>query len=645
MRRSAATTALAAVASFARSPPHVTSSSFSSSSSIRAAVPRHLLLLPKNFTFTCMGGRRDIIFTRGFTSRGSVGVAKAAVPLQSITTTTDNDDDDDDDDDDTKMRFGSGLSKHEDLAQAVVEAVAEVKATLGHDKVPTFVQLLVSGDYANPTMAPAFALECFVPAAAAADSPSSHDDHHHHQQQPPPRYPALFGGVVTGCIGGRGQVLDGPSVSITAGYMPGVTEAIGFHTEDASLPAQVTPRQWGELMRVAGGGGGGGGGGGDEEEEEEEEEEGGGGGFEEEEEEEKKHINSVQQKGKEGLTTLDEKKKRRSQREQQHTVGVVMLSDPEFAEVDDLMRRMHALLPESKLIGGAVKTGGAFFLGPRVIHSGGAAGVILSGRFGMEVHSLHSCRPVGPPMIMTRGKDGHVLDLDHRSAGAVLRKILSDLPNHTRGLPVMLGVGDVMDHAAMIGDDDEENGESEDAVVDGASGGGKAGRTTTRGSLNHLNRGGVVSSSSSSSTISAAAMARMRYMKNSSGVRALRGRLVDEEEEEEDEEEEESKGNEEEGGKARNDGVIVVSSDDVPPMMIPCLRTATRYCERSRRRLRRLRRLRTALKARGTCAEIFRAQTATRGVYSSEDTRWTRVPPCSFTSGTTTGARRKRRNS
>jgi hypothetical protein len=49
------------------------------------------------------------------------------------------------------MRFATGLSKSEDLAQAVVEAVAEVKATLGPDAVPTWIQLMVSGDYANPS--------------------------------------------------------------------------------------------------------------------------------------------------------------------------------------------------------------------------------------------------------------------------------------------------------------------------------------------------------------------------------------------------------------------------------------------------------------------------------------------------------------
>jgi hypothetical protein len=49
--------------------------------------------------------------------------------------------------------------------------------------------------------------------------------------------------------------------------------------------------------------------------------------------------------------------------------------------------------------------------------SGGAAGVILRGRFGMEVANLHMNRPVGPPMVLTRGEEGHIFDLDHQPAG------------------------------------------------------------------------------------------------------------------------------------------------------------------------------------------------------------------------------------
>ena len=53
--------------------------------------------------------------------------------------------------DGSSMRFGSGLSNNETLSVAVAEAVAEVKATLGHDRVPSWVQLAVSADYPDPT--------------------------------------------------------------------------------------------------------------------------------------------------------------------------------------------------------------------------------------------------------------------------------------------------------------------------------------------------------------------------------------------------------------------------------------------------------------------------------------------------------------
>ena len=65
------------------------------------------------------------------------------------------------------------------------------------------------------------------------------------------------------------------------------------------------------------------------------------------------------------------------------TVGMLVLSDPYFAEVDSFMRRFHNVLPASKVVGGAVKAGEALFSGGTV-HSGGAAGIILRGR---DLHS------------------------------------------------------------------------------------------------------------------------------------------------------------------------------------------------------------------------------------------------------------------
>ena len=42
---------------------------------------------------------------------------------------------------------------------------------------------------------------------------------------------------------------------------------------------------------------------------------------------------------------------------------------------------------------------------------------LLHGRFGMEAHSMHACRPVGPAMTLTAAMEGVVIDLDGRPAG------------------------------------------------------------------------------------------------------------------------------------------------------------------------------------------------------------------------------------
>ena len=101
-----------------------------------------------------------------------------------------------------RMRFASGLSKREDLSLAVVEAVAEVKASLGHDAVPTFVQVMVSSAYADPRAAPGYVLECFTPGR----DPHRGETARVSGVTDPPPPPALFGGVVTGAIGGAGGV-------------------------------------------------------------------------------------------------------------------------------------------------------------------------------------------------------------------------------------------------------------------------------------------------------------------------------------------------------------------------------------------------------------------------------------------------------
>jgi small ligand-binding sensory domain FIST len=100
-------------------------------------------------------------------------------------------------------------------------------------------------------------------------------------------------------------------------------------------------------------------------------------------------------------------------------------------------------MPGSVVVGGAVKPGGALFAGDGALNENAAvSGIFIRGKFRMTAHSLHSCRPVGNAMTLTRAVDGHVLDLDGRSAGDVLSRMLQELPDHVSGLPVMLGVGE-----------------------------------------------------------------------------------------------------------------------------------------------------------------------------------------------------------
>ena len=225
-----------------------------------------------------------------------------------------------------RMRFASGLSKREDLSLAVVEAVAEVKQSLGHDSMPTFVQVMVSSAYADPRAAPGFVMECFTRAEPEPPLAGSRDAPFTSTASSVP--PALFGGTVTGAIGGAGAVVDGFGVSVFAGVMPGV-EAVAFRVADASLPSQLTAAQW---RRIA---------------------------------ESSKHDHTR------GRASITHERHQRHERRKEHlkrTTAFVAALTPacaDFEDVETFTGRLHAAAPGAVVVGAVAKPGARCSPGPR----------------------------------------------------------------------------------------------------------------------------------------------------------------------------------------------------------------------------------------------------------------------------------------
>ena len=75
----------------------------------------------------------------------------------------------------------------------------------------------------------------------------------------------------------------------------------------------------------------------------------------------------------------------------------------------------------------------------RVRH--GAVGTLVSGDFDIDTHVAHGARPVGPVMSLTHARDNAVLELDDAPAHPRLLETLESLPETSKALPVMLGLG------------------------------------------------------------------------------------------------------------------------------------------------------------------------------------------------------------
>ncbi|MDQ2791693.1 MAG: FIST C-terminal domain-containing protein [Actinomycetota bacterium] len=131
----------------------------------------------------------------------------------------------------------------------------------------------------------------------------------------------------------------------------------------------------------------------------------------------------------------------------------VLLADPFTFPVADFVQRSHDDLTGLPLIGGVASgpRGGEsarLFLDGRSVPAG-AVGVVLGGPLAARMVVSQGCRPIGPPMIVTKAEGNVLLELAGMPALAKLEQIIGGLPADDRPAAVRgLQVGVAMDEYA-----------------------------------------------------------------------------------------------------------------------------------------------------------------------------------------------------
>ncbi len=136
------------------------------------------------------------------------------------------------------------------------------------------------------------------------------------------------------------------------------------------------------------------------------------------------HLVPVRADGRTGVTGMPDGR-------WNHEIAMV-LADPYTFPVDSFVQGSGELLPGLPLIGGVASGSGGpagvrLFLDGRCVE-GGAVGVLLGGQVTARPLVSQGCRPIGPPMTVTRAEDNVLLELAGTPALSKLEQIITELP-------------------------------------------------------------------------------------------------------------------------------------------------------------------------------------------------------------------------
>jgi small ligand-binding sensory domain FIST len=192
--------------------------------------------------------------------------------------------------------------------------------------------------------------------------------HHHFPES------LVVGCSAGGIIGGGQEMENRPAVSMTAGYLPGVT-LHPFHSDTQDLPDEdASPDMWRRWLGY----------------------------------------------------------------EPETNPHFMILADPFSAQVEPFLNGLDYTFPHAAKIGGLSSGGkrsgeNALFFNRQVFNNGLIC-VGFSGNIALDTIVAQGCRPIGRPLVVTRCQQNILYEVDHESPLVYLNRIFQDAPEYDRQL-------------------------------------------------------------------------------------------------------------------------------------------------------------------------------------------------------------------
>jgi small ligand-binding sensory domain FIST len=118
--------------------------------------------------------------------------------------------------------------------------------------------------------------------------------------------------------------------------------------------------------------------------------------------------------------------------------AILLLGDPFSFRVDLFLRQLNESVKDLRIMGGMASGGRGpgqcrLVLGDRMWDRG-AVGVRLSGPIAVQGIVSQGCRPIGKPLVITRGQENIILELDRRPPLTHLQELLRGLSSRDQDL-------------------------------------------------------------------------------------------------------------------------------------------------------------------------------------------------------------------